>query len=106
MMERSKQTEGANGNKKKRSRSSTISKTDGASAPDFFLSPSVAHTVGFGITGPPPQYSRVQVKSFAQVCGIIDREIRTRLALCTLDFSDIDLEYVLTVHISHFPFSL
>ena len=94
-MDRPKQNEPQVIKKKKRGRPTNASKAEAAAAPDFFLSASVAHTVGFGITGPPPQYSRVQVKSFAQVTQLIDREIRSHLSLCTQDFSGLDLEYVL-----------
>lgn len=87
-------TPSASQNQKKRPRSSMAPKPEIPLLPEIFASQSTIHTVGMGITGAAPPNSRVEVKRFAQVVPILEGQIKARLALCTHDYSSVDLEYV------------
>lgn len=80
-------------NKKKRPRPSITPKPENGVPSEYFLSANATHTVGVGITGPPPPFSRVLVRRFAEVNRLIDSEITRHLALCTQPYQDVDLEY-------------
>lgn len=81
-------------NAKKRSRSAMSPKPEVVPLPELFSSASTTHTVGFGITGPPPQNSRVEVKRFAEVVPLLETEIRSRLARSRVTYQNVNLEYV------------
>lgn len=83
-------------NSKKRSRSAMSPKLESSPLPEIFSSASTTHTVGFGITGPPPQNSRVDVKRFAEVVPRLEAEIRSRLNRSRVNYHNVNLEYVLT----------
>lgn len=62
--------------------------------PDFGSSSTTPRTVGFGITAPPPQGSRVQVERFVQVVETLNDHIAFRLRSAPAQSAEIDLKYV------------
>ena len=86
-------------NAKKRSRAAMSPKPESTPLPELFSSASTTHTVGFGITGPPPQNSRVEVKRFAEVVPLLESEIRSRLARSRIAYQNVNLEYVFHIKI-------
>lgn len=81
-------------NAKKRSRSAMSPKPELIPLPEIFSSATTTHTVGFGITSPPPQNSRVEVKRFAEVIPLLEAEIRSQLARSRVNYHNVDIEYV------------
>jgi hypothetical protein len=93
-MDQKTSTESPVPNKKKRGRPTNASRVENMNLADFSLTSSVPRTVGVGVTGAPPQGSRVAVQKFYEVAQRLAGLIAQRLQASPPDIAEVDLKYV------------